>query len=636
MLLSADTLLLKRYLIVRHIGYSGTTILYEAKDQRLNHFVILKQNMVTGVSLQQKFERQAQILAPLRHANVSDCFTNQNCEFSVIEEEIGDDLESLLNAQGRPFVMDQVLEWASQLLYTLEYLHSRPSPIIHGNIKPCNIQLLSQNEVILLNVGMSHENYMNRMAFTSCRDYYASLEQVNGLSIDARSDLYSLGATLYYLLTGIEPPTAITRMYALMNQLPDPLRAINELEPQIPFELADLLTTAMKLSPIERPSSARAMRQAGRLAGKAGRHGQKAGWPALKALHWVAPKVGSVPQQKKRVVPQAGILHPRVKKSLKMLLKAADGLVMMVLLLAIAVKVDIYSMFTIHGDTILPTPVRLVIPTPGPSKVTPVTLEEAALGTEEATIEQEESLAKTANVSVEQAESALVGIAEATIEQDKKAISSERANTLSSKTFFYHTSLPTVIDETNPSSSIVKFSTTINPSEQEVNVLAAHSETLIMAETNVLAEESESSIQEPESTANNSSESTTSTASTASIASTDVSHTVLTTDSSSTNKRSIITLKEPLDRAIYLCNERTLISFKWQSNKRLQSNQYFQVRIWQDGAAHNRLVKTNENAFDINPMELDAGQYFWSVAVMDKTTNKEVISEASPRILIIR
>ena len=610
MLLSADTLLLKRYLIVRHIGYSGTTILYEAKDQRLNHFVILKQNMVTGVSLQQKFDRQAQILAPLRHANVSDCFTNENGEFSVIEEEIGDDLESLLNAQGRPFVMDQVLEWASQLLYTLEYLHSRPSPIIHGNIKPCNIQLLSQNEVILLNAGMPHENDMNRMAFTSCRDYYASLEQVNGLSIDARSDLYSLGATLYYLLTGIEPPTAITRMYALINQLPDPLRAINELEPQIPFELADLLTTAMKLSPIERPSSARAMRQAGRLAGKAGRHGQKAGWPALKALHWVAPKVGSVPQQKKRVVPQAGILHPRVKKSLKMLLKAADGLVMMVLLLAIAVKVDIYSMFTIHGDTTLPTPVRLVIPTPGPEKVTPVTLEEAALGTEEATIEQEESLAKTANVSVEQAESALVGIAEATIEQDK--------------------------DETNPSSSIVKFSTTINPSEQEVNVLAAHSETLIMAETNVLAEHAESSIQEPESTANNSSESTTSTASTASIASTDVSHTVLTTDSSSTNKRSIITLKEPLDRAIYLCNERTLISFKWQSNKRLQSNQYFQVRIWQDGAAHNRLVKTNENAFYINPMELDAGQYFWSVAVMDKTTNKEVISEASPRVLIIR
>ena len=108
MLLSPDTLLRNRYSIVRLIAQGGMGAIYEAKDQHLGHTVALKQMMVSGAELERAFEREARILARLRHPglpNVSDYFIESIGQFLVMEYIPGDDLKNLLEQQGGPIVV---------------------------------------------------------------------------------------------------------------------------------------------------------------------------------------------------------------------------------------------------------------------------------------------------------------------------------------------------------------------------------------------------------------------------------------------------------------------------------------------------------------------------------------------------
>ena len=105
MLLAPNTLLQNRYLIVRLIGQGGMGAVYEAKDQRLGHTVALKQTIVSHQRLREAFEREARILARLRHPAlpvVSDYFIEGNSQFLVMQYIAGDDLESLLEKQTHP------------------------------------------------------------------------------------------------------------------------------------------------------------------------------------------------------------------------------------------------------------------------------------------------------------------------------------------------------------------------------------------------------------------------------------------------------------------------------------------------------------------------------------------------------
>ena len=113
------------------------------------------------------------------------------------------------------FLSDELLEhpdWADQLLDALEYLHSQKPPIIHRDIKPQNLKLTPRGEVILLDFGLAkgivtHQSQVSQ----SIRGYtpnYASLEQIRGTGTDARSDIDSIGAMMYHLLTGEMPQDA--------------------------------------------------------------------------------------------------------------------------------------------------------------------------------------------------------------------------------------------------------------------------------------------------------------------------------------------------------------------------------------------------------------------------------------------
>ena len=192
--------------------------------------------------MRRAFEREARLLASLRHPavpNVSDHFSENEGQFLVMEYITGDDVETLFQARPGAVGVGETLDWADQLLDALAYLHAQDPPIVHRDIKPQNLKLSDRKQIVLLDFGLAkgHAADMTLTGGKSLFGYtpaYAPLEQIRGSGTDPRSDLYSLGATLYHLLTGAAPADAVTRANAVIGGQPDPLRPASDLNPAVP------------------------------------------------------------------------------------------------------------------------------------------------------------------------------------------------------------------------------------------------------------------------------------------------------------------------------------------------------------------------------------------------------------------
>src|SRR5215475_1645739 len=272
-MLAPNTLLQGRYLVMRLLGQGGMGAVYQATDRKFGNAVALKETFYNDLQLRKAFSHEARLLNRLRHAAlpvVTDYFAIGERQFLVMQYIPGKDLEQLLadrKSQGQGvFVSSQVLRWADQLLDALEYLHSQKPPIIHRDIKPQNLKLTPRGEVILLDFGLAkgivtHQSQSSQ----SIRGYtpnYASLEQIRGTGTDARSDIYSIGATIYHLLTGEMPQDALTRIAAILMGQPDPMKPIASMNPTVPASVTQVIEKAMSPHPDQRYSSAAAMRQA--------------------------------------------------------------------------------------------------------------------------------------------------------------------------------------------------------------------------------------------------------------------------------------------------------------------------------------------------------------------------------------
>jgi tetratricopeptide (TPR) repeat protein len=243
---------------------------YKAEDTRLHVTVALKQTLVDSEQLSKAFNREAQLLASLRHPTiprVSDHFVDEYGQFLVMEYIPGDDLGSILGSRTQPFALSDVLRWADQLLAALEYLHTSTPPIVHRDIKPQNLKLTSNNDVILLDFGLAKGSLhptqtMSTDSIFGYTPHYAPIEQINGTGTDSRSDLYALAATLYHLLTGRVPIDAATRASASINGQPDPLIPVHQINPGVPEAVAAVIHRALAQRASQRPATAALMREA--------------------------------------------------------------------------------------------------------------------------------------------------------------------------------------------------------------------------------------------------------------------------------------------------------------------------------------------------------------------------------------
>jgi hypothetical protein len=270
-MLTPETVLQGRYRIVRQLGQGGMGAVYEAVDQRLDTTVALKETLFADERLRKQFEREARLLARLHHPalpRVSDHFSENDGQFLVMQFIPGDDLSEMMNRKRGPFPVDQVLTWADQLLDALDYLHTQDPQIVHRDIKPQNLKLTARGQIILLDFGLAKGQAVDISRATTAASIfgytpnYAPLEQIQGLGTDSRSDLYSLGATLYHLMTGVKPPDALTRAAALVNGQADPLLKPSEANAAIAPELDHVFARAMAQNRDQRYATAADMRKA--------------------------------------------------------------------------------------------------------------------------------------------------------------------------------------------------------------------------------------------------------------------------------------------------------------------------------------------------------------------------------------
>ncbi len=261
-----------RYLIVQLIGKGGMGEVYLAVDQRLGSAVALKRTFFSeDETLGSAFEREARILGRLRHPvlpKVIDHFAENGDQFLVMEHISGEDIAKRLEGAKKPFPLSWVMFWADQMLDALSYLHSHEPPIVHRDIKPQNLKLTDDNHIVLLDFGLSKDfdttsggPGINSASVAGYSPHFASMEQIRGTGTDARSDLYSLSATLYQMLANIIPPDALTRADAMLGGKPDPIRPLNLLNSEISPEISEVLLKGFSLRQDERFETALEMQK---------------------------------------------------------------------------------------------------------------------------------------------------------------------------------------------------------------------------------------------------------------------------------------------------------------------------------------------------------------------------------------
>jgi serine/threonine protein kinase len=269
--LEPGTLLYQRYQIIGLIGSGGMGAVYLADDNRLEgrRCAVKETQLMPGLSqeaaqaMRDQFHREASILARLDHPNlpkVSDYFSEADRDYLVMDYVPGPDLHRMVadaRREDRFLAQATVLVWGAQLCDALSYLHHQKPPVLHRDVKPANIKLTPEGWVKLVDFGLvkpldpddpktlTSLHGVGSLPYTPLEQYIDELGHT-----DPRSDLYALGATLYHLLTGQEPPSAQARF--LDPNLLIPPRRVN---PAISEELEAAVLSAMALHPHQRPAS---------------------------------------------------------------------------------------------------------------------------------------------------------------------------------------------------------------------------------------------------------------------------------------------------------------------------------------------------------------------------------------------
>ena len=263
-----NKLLDERYIIDKLIGVGGMAVVFRARDRYLNNMTvaikILKDDAAMDEVVVKRFRNESKAESMLKHNNivaVHDVSTKGKIKYMVMEFLYGITLKSYMQAKGEPLKIDEVSSYTAQILRALSEAHR--NNIIHRDIKPQNIMVLENGRVKVMDFGIAKLPDAETITVTDKAVgtvYYMSPEQASGKKdIDTRSDIYSLGAMMYELVTGQTPfkgETPLQVLYKHIQEEPVPPRQIN---PSIPVGLEQIIMCAMSKDPNSRFQTADSM-----------------------------------------------------------------------------------------------------------------------------------------------------------------------------------------------------------------------------------------------------------------------------------------------------------------------------------------------------------------------------------------
>lgn len=248
--LSPGILVNGKYKIIKKVGQGGMSVVYLAMDIHLNKLwavkVVRKEGVKNFEVIRQSLLAEIEMLKNFDHPNlprIIDVIDAKESFVIIMDFIEGSPLNAILEEQGAQ-PEELVVDWAKQLCDVLGYLHSHNPPIIYRDLKPSNIMLKPNGQLALIDFGTARQYKENNVTDTTCLGTlgYAAPEQFGGMGqTDQRTDIYTLGVTLYHLVTGQNPAQSPYEIY--------PIRQIN---PQLSYGLEAIIDKCTRRNPEDR------------------------------------------------------------------------------------------------------------------------------------------------------------------------------------------------------------------------------------------------------------------------------------------------------------------------------------------------------------------------------------------------
>ena len=256
------------YRILRHLGSGGMSSVFLAQhpliDRQLAIKVLPRRRLREGTVLA-RFTREARAMARLSHPNIVrayDIDQQGDNHFLVMEYVVGEDLRAIVRSRG-PLPLEQAANCVAQVANGLQHAHDRG--LIHRDVKPANLVWNEQGIVKILDLGLARLADEDELAALTANnadglmgtaDYLSPEQARNSHAIDHRADIYSLGCTFYYLLTGHAPFSGGTIAERILRHQSEPPRDVRAERDDCPHAIADLCMKMLAKKPADRIQAA--------------------------------------------------------------------------------------------------------------------------------------------------------------------------------------------------------------------------------------------------------------------------------------------------------------------------------------------------------------------------------------------